>query len=434
MKRRTLLLGGAAGVLGLGAALRPRDNGENHTAYFRQLSTALDAAQYSRPALVVDRELLLANVRTLKSHIGDRFGYRVVAKSLPSLPLLETVMQASGSRRVMLFHQPFINQVAKRFPQADILLGKPMPVVAAHNFYREFTGGGFAPQRQLHWLLDTPERLAQYDALAQSLGQDMRICIELDVGLHRGGVRSDAQLLTMLRQLQDSPRLQFSGFMGYEPHVVKVPVGDPIVYRDRAVAVYRQYIEVAKQFLGAAWPQDVVLNAGGSPTYQLYDHGDFPFNELSAGSCLVKPTDFDLPTLADHKPASFIATPVLKALDQLEIPGIDLGALQSAWNPNRARAFFTYGGYWKALPESPKGLLYNSLYGRSTNQEMLNGSRRITLAPDDWVFLRPTQSEFVFLQFGDIAVYEQGRIVDSWPVFEAPAEPRSRRQGLSPTG
>ncbi|MCB1847502.1 MAG: DSD1 family PLP-dependent enzyme, partial [Halieaceae bacterium] len=96
--------------------------------------------------------------------------------------------------------------------------------------------------------------------------------------------------------------------------------------------------------------------------------------------------------------------------------------IQSLWNPNRARTFFTYGGYWKAKPESPPGLLNNALFGRSTNQEMLNGSRNINLEPDDWIFFRPTQSEFVFLQFGDIAVYEQGRISQRWPVFaEQPA-------------
>jgi len=48
---------------------------------------------------------------------------------------------------------------------------------------------------------------------------------------------------------------------------------------------------------------------------------------------------------------------------------------------------------------------------------MLNGSKNIHLQPDDWVFLRPTQSEFVFLQFGDIAVYDGGAIVERWPVF-----------------
>ncbi|MDE0949872.1 MAG: DSD1 family PLP-dependent enzyme [Halioglobus sp.] len=421
MKRRSLLLGGMAGALGLGVLLRPRDKGQDHSSYFRSLGTALDSAGQSKPTLIVDRNKLLENVRTLKSHISDRFAYRIVAKSLPSLGLLETVMQASGSNRLMLFHQPFVNQVAAVMPEADILLGKPMPVTAAHNFYRQFAGGKFKPERQLRWLVDTPERLAQYDVLAESLGQQMQICIELDVGLHRGGVSSDQPLITMLERMQQSDHLQFCGFMGYEPHVVKMPVGDPIMYRDRAVVLYQHYVDVAREYLGDAWPQDVLLNAGGSPTYQLYDHGNFPFNELATGSCLVKPTDFDLPTLADHKPASYIGTPVLKALDSLEIPGINLGGVQSAWNPNRARTFFTYGGYWKAKPESPPGLVYNGLFGRSTNQEMLNGSRNISLQADDWIFLRPTQSEFVFLQFGDIAVYDDGSIVEYWPVFsEAP--------------
>ena len=221
----------------------------------------------------------------------------------------------------------------------------------------------------------------------------------------------------MLDILTQSPHLNFCGFMGYEPHIVKMPVGDPAAYRDRAMTVYRHYIDVAKARLGQDWPADILLNAGGSPTYEMYNAGNYPFNELAAGSCLVKPTDFDLPTLADHVAASYIATPVLKTLDTLEIPGIDLGAVQSLWDPNRARTFFTYGGYWKARPESPQGLVNNPLFGRSTNQEMFNGSRKIHLQPDDWVFLRPTQSEFVFLQFGDIAVYDKGRIVERWPVF-----------------
>ncbi|MCP5130975.1 MAG: DSD1 family PLP-dependent enzyme [Pseudomonadales bacterium] len=420
MKRRSLIMGGAA-ALGLGWLLRPGERGADHSPYFQQLSAALESANLAKPSLVIDRSRLLENIQTLRKHLEGRFEYRIVAKSLPSLPLLGTVMEASGSNRLMLFHQPFINQVVLRYPGADILLGKPMPVAAAHNFYRQFPGGAFDPQRQLRWLLDTPERAAQYDKLARELGQQMPVCIELDVGLHRGGVTNDAQLVAMLDLITRSEYLSFGGFMGYEPHIVKVPIGSAETYRDRAMTVYEHYIEVAKAHLGALWPEDVVLNAGGSPTYEMYDEGSYPVNELAAGSCLVKPTDFDLPTLADHVPACYIATPVLKALDTLQIPGIDLGAVQSIWDPNRARTFFTYGGYWKARPESPEGLVNNSLYGRSTNQEMLNGSRRIHLEVDDWVFLRPTQSEFVFLQFGDIAVYDKGAIVERWPVFREQA-------------
>lgn len=416
MKRRTLVIAGAS-ALALGYLLRPQEQGADHSPYFGALSEALDTADLAKPSLVVDRSSLIKNIHTLMAHVEGRFNFRIVAKSLPSLPLLGAVMEASGSNRLMLFHQPFVNQVARTYPAADVLLGKPMPVTAAHNFYRQFQPGEFQPQKQLRWLLDTPERLSQYSELAVALGQDMQICIELDVGLHRGGVRSDGQLISMLDLIRASPRLNFCGFMGYEPHIVKVPLGTAEFYRDQAMAVYQHYIDVAQAHLGQAWPDDILLNAGGSPTYEMYNKGSYPINELAAGSCLVKPTDFDLPTLADHVPASYIATPVLKSLETLEIPGIDLGAVQSLWDPNRARTFFIYGGYWKARPESPPGLVHNGLFGRSTNQEMLNGSRNINLQPDDWVFLRPTQSEFVFLQFGALAVYDQGAIVERWPVF-----------------
>lgn len=417
MKRRSLLFA-AAGIAGAGWLLRPSDAGKNHGSYFTALSDALDEQGRARPTLVVDRAALQQNIATLKRHINGRFAYRIVAKSLPSLPLLQEVMKHSGSRRLMLFNQPFINQVAIAFPDTDILLGKPMPVAAAKAFYAEHSGEAFTPSRQLHWLLDTPERVKQYAALGAELGETMSVCIELDVGLHRGGVSNDSQLLEMLALMQGSENLNFRGLMGYEPHIVKVP-GNSETHRQAAMETYSHYLALARQTLASDWPADPILNAGGSPTYQMYDGGDYPFNELAAGSCLVKPSDFDLPSLEDHIAASYIAAPVLKRLDKTRIPGIDLGGLQALWNPNRERAFFTYGGYWKAKPVSPEGLSTNPLYGRSTNQELLNGSSSIDLQPDDWVFLRPTQSEFVFLQFGDIAVYESGGMTQQWPVFSA---------------
>ncbi|TDG13636.1 DSD1 family PLP-dependent enzyme [Seongchinamella unica] len=432
MKRRNLILG-ALGLAGAGWLLRPADKGASHSEYFRSISGALSQSSRARPTLVIDRAAMRQNVRTLQGHLADRFAYRIVAKSLPSLPLLQEVMTLSGSQRLMLFNQPFINQVASAFPQADVLLGKPLPVAAAGNFYRTHQRtGGFDPQQQLHWLLDSPQRAQQYEALAAELGETLSVCIEIDVGLHRGGVSDDADMLAILDRIRRSPQLNFKGLMGYEPHVAKVPgygalhglaPMDAAVrkVRDSAMERYRHYLALARQSLGDDWPDNPVLNAGGSPTYQLYDSGEFPFNELSAGSCLVKPSDFDLPTLADHTSASYIAAPVLKAMDHTRLPIVDLGRLQSLWDPNRERAFFTDGGYWKARPVSPPGLSPNAIYGRSTNQEMLNGSASVNLAVDDWVFLRPTQSEFVFLQFGDIAVFEQGRIVERWPVFSVQA-------------
>ena len=67
---------------------------------------------------------------------------------------------------------------------------------------------------------------------------------------------------------------------------------------------------------------------------------------------------------------------------------------------------------------SPSGLRTNPLYGHSSNQEMVNGSAATGLAVDDHVFLRPTQSEAVLLQFGDLLTVRGGRLQDRWPVLQ----------------
>lgn len=417
-RRRFLAAATVLGAGGLGLAWMRRDRGSYHSTYYGALSDALDKARISRPTLVVDRQRLLANADVLQGRLAGQYQYRVVAKSLPSVPLIKSVMERTGTKRLMVFHQPFLNTVAKALPETDILLGKPMPVAAAERFYGDCDGSSFDPSRQLQWLIDSGDRLWQYQQLAHQMGVPLRVNLEIDVGLHRGGLSKVEDLAKILAVIEADPALSFSGFMGYEPHVVKIPgiIGGPPKAFERAQTTYREFVAAAEQVLGRSI-QDLTLNAGGSPTYQLYD-GDEPANELSAGSGLVKPRDFDLETLADHQPAAFIATPVIKVLDRTKVPGLEPLAGAMAWlNPNRAKAFFIYGGYWKAVPESPPGLSINPIYGHSTNQEMLNGSTSVDLEPDDWVFLRPTQSEHVFLQFGDIAVYDGGEIVERWPVF-----------------
>ena len=421
-RRRKLLWGGALGGTLLAAPfLRPRDAGGAHNDYFLRLQHALGEAGLYRPTLVIDSKRLQQNTERLLQHINSNFAYRIVGKSLPSLPLIRTVRKQTGTNRVMVFHQPFLNLIAREMPDSQLLLGKPMPVLAAKRFYSYHTNRQFDPATQLQWLIDSPERLQEYSELAAALNQRMQIVLELDVGLHRGGFREAGDVGLAIMSLKQDPNLQFAGFMGYEAHASKMPklIGGPIQALANAMKFYGECVATARNILGEQFqPEKLTLNAGGSSTYQMYTSKD-PYNELAVGSGLVKPSDFDVRFLQDHVPAAFIATPVLKALDKTEVPGLEnFSSLQTLLNPNTERSFFTYGGYWKANPESPPGLRTNALYGRSTNQEMLNGSRRVKLDRDDFVFLRPTQSESVFLQFGDIAVFDGRHISSLWPVFQ----------------
>ena len=398
--------------------------------YFSQLSQALSQAGAHRPTLVVDKQRLDENLDALISVIQTGFDYRIVAKSLPSVPLLRYIMQRSGSNRLMSFHLPFLLHVVEHLPQADILLGKPMPVASARQFYQwnqRLDNSSFKPEKQLHWLVDSLERLQQYQSLAKELNCPLNINLEIDIGLHRGGFSADSpnkniELKQALEILNADKRLILTGLMGYEAHASKIPsfMGGTDKAFKLAMKSYQDCVQQVINIFGQEFCDNLILNAGGSSTYPLYNKSDSQSNfitEIATASALVKPTDFDVHTLEHHKPACFIATPILKLTSKPEIPmlkGISKFLHVIGLLPKQA--CFIYGGNWLASPCYPSTKRSNIL-GHSSNQEMYVLEDNHSVKMDDYLFFRPTQSEAVFLQFGEIAVFEEGSIIDWWPIF-----------------
>jgi D-serine deaminase-like pyridoxal phosphate-dependent protein len=421
MNRRQFVIGAAGLTAAAAWYVRPTDNGGEYAPFFEKLNGVLQKNGPWVPSMVVDLDALDRNIDLITQSIGPDKNFRVVAKSIPSPELIQYVAKRAETNRIMVFHQPFLNRLVELMPKSDILMGKPMPVQAAKIFYQQHRGP-FDSETQLQWLIDTPSRALEYLELAKSVGKKLRLNVEIDVGLHRGGVQNNQELGRILATIQDHPNaLEFAGFMGYDPHVAKLPsfVGTPSALLDSALGIYQARVDYCKANFTALWHDNLTLNAAGSPTYRLYEGRDLA-NDISVGSALVKATDFDIETLDVHEPALYIATPVLKASEGLKLPGIDsAGKFLSWWDINQAQTFFVYGGYWKATPYQPPGLQLSSVYGRSTNQEMVNASSSVRVAVGDHVFFRPTQSEHVMLQFGDLLAYRGGEIIAEWPVLSA---------------
>ena len=425
MKRRHFILGTALLAGAFAWWKKPRDAGAPYDDYFSALNQELKKNGPMRPCMVIDLDRLDLNLdrvtQTLK-HAGKN--YRIVEKSLPSQKLIEYIAQRAQTQRLMSFHQPFLNLDAEIFPNFDILMGKPLPVRSAQLFYQQLKGS-FDPTRQLQWLIDSPLRLQEYLQLAQGLHTKLRANIEIDVGLHRGGVNDSATLGQILDVIAANPqRLEFAGFMGYDAHVgMGVPhiLGSARELLDKAMAIYQGFVDYARSHSSKLWREDLTLNAGGSPSYKLHELEKLS-TEISTGTALLKPTHYDLETLAEHVPAAFIATPVIKSTGPIRIPALDgKSRVFSWWDPNQRETFFVYGGWWRAEYESPKGLQFNEIFGHSANQEIVNGSSAVGLHVDDQVFLRPMISESVLLEFGDLIVVRGGKIVDRWPVFQTVA-------------
>jgi len=371
---------------------------KNKTTYFKQLNKILKNYKRAIPCLLIDLDILDGNIHLLQQTLFNKKAYRIVVKSLPSVELINYVMEKALTKKLMVFHQPFLSHLSEYvYPDVDILLGKPLPVQTVAYYYQQLHSK-FNPEKQIQWLADSHQRTNQYLGMAISMQLKMRINIELDVGLHRGGIDNLNDLKKTLQLIQQSPdHLEFSGFMGYDPHIPKLPnwlISQKKAF-EKANTFYTNCINLVKNEFNMLWNDQLTFNGSGSPTFHLHVQNNSVLNEVAVGSCLLKPTDFDMKALQQYKPCCFIATPILKKFKDTRLPGIQkLKGVLSIFNKNFRQSFFTYGGYWKANYCYPPALNENSIF-RSTNQTMLTTSSKTQLDVDDFVFLRPQQSEFV---------------------------------------
>lgn len=247
-----------------------------------------------KPQLIVDDMALKQNIR----HVQQRLAYaqhlkpRLVVKSLACMSLIKLLSEQLNTQRFMLFHQPHIISLLENFPEADILLGKPMPAQEASNFYEQYLG---IFDQEIQWLIDTKQRLQQYLDIAQNYSICLQINIEIDIGLHRGGVQSSTQLAEILMLIQLNPQhLKLSGLMGYDAHVSKLPalIKKPAFAYAESQLIYSEYQQLIQRQFPTLWSDKLCFNGGGSLSFSFHSSKSV-CNDLSFGSMLLKPCDFD---------------------------------------------------------------------------------------------------------------------------------------------
>ena len=381
--------------------------------YFKTLNSDLKTQGIATPQLIVDDAALQQNIQYIQTKLvqAEQLKPRLVVKSLASLNLLQLLSEKLNTQRFMVFHVPHIQLILENFSAADLLLGKPMPAQAARTFYVQNSAWTKA---NIQWLIDTKERLLQYLEIAKDYAISLQVNIEIDVGLHRGGVQSTQQLTEILKMIQQYPQyLKLSGLMGYDAHVTKIPalIKKPELAYQQSQQVYSEYQKLIQKQFPTLWNDNLCFNGGGSPTFSFHTT-ESVCNDLSFGSMLLKPSDFDSQFLAALRPALWIATPVLKVLSYTQLPAMSV--LDKL--PHKSKALFIYGGYWLANYVYPKQAHPHFLYGRSSNQELVNVPRDCDIQVDDFVFLRPTQSEAIIPQFSTLNLYQRNTF-KTWQSF-----------------
>lgn len=383
-----------------------------HAAYdFAALESRLREAGLGQPQVVIDLARVDANLDRVQRDLRGR-ALRIAVKSLPCPQLIRHLMERAGTRRLMAFDVGMLRQCLDAFPLADFMLGKPMPLRAFEWFCSRRCATLTEDLRRVRWLLDSAARIEQYAGVAARLDVSLRVCLEVDVGLHRGGLdesSGDAALEALDRHRS---RLELTGLLGYDAHVAKAPwPWTPTTAMRRVSRRYREWSGRVRQRFDTTGA-DFVHDGAGSPTFALLD-AESPVDEVALGSVLVKPGDFDLPGLRDYLPAAWIATPVLKANERVVLPFLESFAPVVG---RGRRGLFVYGGRWMAHPAWPEGMRTSGLFGLSSNQQFMSVPYDAPVDVDSYVFFRPTQSEAVLDQFGALTVVTPAGI-ERWAAF-----------------
>ncbi len=380
---------------------------ESTADYFLQMAGLLKAAGVGRPRMVIDRDHLDHNIDLIKAGLGPQ-RFRLVTKSLPSGELIRYVLQRSDSNRIMAFHTPFVHWLLTEFPDVDILFGKPMLIEAVAELFSKLSmDQRFHACESVQWLVDTQRSLVAHGEFARTLRVNLRINVEIDVGLGRGGIDDPDELKAVLKLLSTyDGNLTFSGLMGYDAHIPYMPEGADQAF-NATMDRYAEFRKIAQES-GLAEDGALTFNSGGSQTWQLYQRdGMHPVDDIATGSALLKPSRFN--NLGNHQPGLFIAAPVIKQF-QRPVP--------SRKQPSMDVCNYLYGGGWAAKIVWPPGVEISSRADPANenllpNQSLYYSNSDTAIDIGDFVFFQPHQSDAIF-QFEDILVVADGRIVDTW--------------------
>jgi D-serine deaminase-like pyridoxal phosphate-dependent protein len=381
--------------------------------YFETLKGELNA-QFGTPQMLIDLDRLEANAATIVSG-AQASRYRIVEKSLPSLDLLAFVSRTTGSNRFLVMHLPFLRAILDGIPGAQVLIGKSQPTKAVMGFLATATADDL---ERVRFLVDVPGRLNDLVAFAAAQRVQLQVSVEVDVGLHRGGVRTPDALPALLDVFSANPAtLKLGGLLGYDGHVAGAPATPGLEEKtiraafNTAQDTYQAFKDVLTRQYSALVTDELVFNSGGTDTYSAYP-SDGPVNDVAAGGGMLRPSAYASPYLGNLLPASFIAAPVLRHYDRLELPYVT-DVSQSLTDD--AQGVILYGGGWPANPIYPAGIglapfVTDGLgINQVPNQSWCTAPPDPPIGPGDWVFLHPIQGDGIF-QFEQLLLVRGGHL------------------------
>ncbi len=228
------------------------------------------------PALVLDVDAMRDNIATMAAWNRDHVAVRPHFKTHKCIEIAREQISAGA-----------IGITCATVWEARALVNAGLDEILIAN---EVVGpaklsvlGELAQDARITVAVDDADNATALAEVARSGGAELGAIVEVDVGLHRGGVRSAEEAVRLARHLDTLSGLRLRGVMGYEGHVVTEP--DPLVRRRRAAVAMDELAGFVDALRDDGHTVEIV-SAGGTNTYDMTG-ADPRITELQAGTYVV---------------------------------------------------------------------------------------------------------------------------------------------------
>jgi D-serine deaminase-like pyridoxal phosphate-dependent protein len=251
------------------------------------------------PALVLDVDRMRANIATMASWTS---GHTVVRPHFKVHKCLEIAHEQVAAGAIgMTVATVWEARALVRGGFDEILIANEVVAPGKASLVAQLAG-----EARITVAVDDPDVAGALSAAASSEGTEIGVLAEVDVGMHRGGVRSIEEGRALAQRVSDLPGIRLRGVMGYEGHVVTEPD------RQRRTEGARDAMDLLARHVDAlrADGREIeIVSAGGTNTYDMTG-GDPRVTELQAGTYPVMDAGYARLAPAFHPALTVLATTV----------------------------------------------------------------------------------------------------------------------------
>lgn len=282
------------------------------------------AKDLSLPTLLLDLDAFDQNCQEIARKANGKT-IRVATKSIRSIPVLRRIFQSSSVFKGVMCYSPYEAIFLLEQGFEDILIGYPTWDDKAHTEIAKLNGKG----HQVTLMVDSVDHVKHLNEVAEKAKGFFNICMDIDMsttfgnlhfGVRRSPLKTEDDVIQLVRKIKETPRVKLVGVMGYEAQIAGVGDNLPsqklknlaVTYMKRkSVNQIKHRRERIVQSLEKEGVRLAFVNGGGTGSLHTTAKEE-SVTEVTVGSGFYAPLLFDYYHDFRFTPALFFALPIVR--------------------------------------------------------------------------------------------------------------------------